>query len=110
MLATDTTLPAIAATTVHEATHGWLFSLGIGYDEPVRHRVEQICIRAALRVAQNLPGAEDEVDRCRQQLTMTADAFSDEGYEQLIVQQLRETGAPNWLIRSAIWLKRKRAS
>jgi len=110
LLAADTTLPAVASTITHEATHGWLFSLGIGYDEPIRHRVEQICIRAALRVAQKLPGAEDEIDRCRRQLTLAADTFSDAGLDRMNAQRLRDLGCPEWLIRLTFRLVRKRTA
>lgn len=108
LLAPDTTSASIAATTVHEATHGWLDSLGIGYDERVRHRVEQICIRAALRVAKALPGAYEEVERCERQLSLTADAFSEASFLQHAVQQLRELGVPEWIIRFLVWFRRKR--
>lgn len=54
ILAPDTTAKAVACTVVHEATHGRLFKLGIPYDEPLRYRVEIICIKAALLTAQKL--------------------------------------------------------
>ena len=108
LLGATTGASSIAATVVHEATHGWLFDLGIGYSEPIRHRVEQICIRAALQVARKLPDAEDEIDRCQKQLMLGADAYSDESFVRFAGQKLRELGCPEWIVRSVIWFKRKR--
>ena len=110
LLAPSTIVASISATVVHEATHGWLFDLGIGYAEPVRHRVEQICIRAALQVARKLPGGEEEIDRCQRLLMLEADAYSDESYVLLAGEKLRELGCPEWIVRLVMWFKRKRAA
>jgi hypothetical protein len=75
MLAPDTTAAAVACI-VQEATHGRLFKLGIRYDEPIRYRVELVCIRAALLTAQMLPGAEAQVERCHRQLSIDPGFFS----------------------------------
>lgn len=106
----DSTTPvsAIAVTVVHEATHGRLFDLGIGYEEPIRHRVEHVCIRAALQVARKLPDTQDEVDRCRAQLTLDASDFSNLSFLQRDAQRLRELGCPEWIVRAIVWLRRKR--
>jgi hypothetical protein len=105
-----TTSVGIAGTLVHEATHGWLFDRGIGYDEPIRHRVEQICMQASLATLKRLPKAEDEMERCRRQLEMDPSEFSDAALLELGAQKLRDTGCPDWLVRAALWIKRKRAA
>jgi hypothetical protein len=110
MLDANTTSAAVASTLVHEATHGWLFERGVGYDEPIRHRVEQICIQASLRTSKRLPNAEDEVERCRRQLELGPREFSNAAILELSAQKLRETGCPDWLVRAALWIKRKRAA
>jgi hypothetical protein len=110
VLAPDTNAAAIASTVVHEATHGWLFDRGINYAEPIRHRVEQICIRASLSVARKLPDAEDEIDRCERQLTIEPSFFSNESLFDLDIRRLRETGCPEWFIRAVTWIAKRRAA
>ena len=105
-----TTSAGIASTLVHEATHGWLFDRGIGYEPPVRHRVEQICTQASLTTSKRFPNAQDEVDRCRRQLELGPSEFSDAAFLELSAQKLRESGCPDWLVRAALWVKRKRAA
>lgn len=108
VLDSATVASAIAATVVHEATHAWLSDLGVGYEEAIRHRVEHVCIRAALQVARKLPGAQDEVDRCRAQLTLTASDFSNLSFVQRDLRRLRELGCPEWIVRAIRWSWRKR--
>ena len=106
----DTTPAAIACTVVHEATHGRLFELGIGYEEPIRHRVELLCIKAELLTAQRLPGATDEVEHCRAQMLVEPEYFSKEQFVERGTHQLRERGCPEWLIRAIVRIARKRAA
>jgi hypothetical protein len=110
MLAPDTTAAAVACTVVHEATHGRLFHLGIPYDEPLRYRVEMVCIKASLLTAQRLPGAEVQVERCRRQLTIDPEWFSSESFTQRAAGEMRKLGAPEWLIRHLVRVRRKRAA
>ena len=110
MLAPDTTAAAVACTVVHEATHGRLFKLGIPYDEPLRYRVEMICIKAALLTAQKLPGAEAQVERCRRQLTIDPGFFSTDSFTERAANDLRAAGLPEWLVRTVVWIRRKRAA
>lgn len=110
VLAADTTAASLACTVVHEATHAWLFELGIPYDEPVRHRVEMICTRAALLAARRFPGADAEVKRCQEQLSIEPSAFSDESYIDLRATNLRELGCPEWFVRAVVWIARRRVS
>jgi hypothetical protein len=107
-LAPGKTATAIACTIVHEATHAWLFKRGIQYDEPIRHRVELVCIRASLLAARRLPDAEAEVERCRGQLSIEPEHFSNEKFTQRSVDHLRQLGCPEWVIRAVPWLRRKR--
>jgi hypothetical protein len=108
VFSTEGTLAAIASTIVHEATHGWLFGRGIGYNEPIRHRVERICIRAALFVSLKLPNAGDEVERCRRELVLGPEVFSDAGIVAMQTRSLREHGCPEWLIRLVLQVRRIR--
>ena len=110
MLAPDTTAAAVACAVVHEATHGWLYKLGIPYDEPIRYRIELVCIKAALLTAQRLPGAEAQVERCRRQLLIDPGFFSNESFTQRTADNLRALGWPRWLVRAFFWIRRKRAA
>ena|SRR2546421_7469089 len=110
MTKVDTTPAAIACTVVHEATHGRLFELGIGYEEPIRHRVELLCIKAALLTAQRLPDAADEVEQCRTQMLIEPEYFSKEKFIERGTHQLRELGCPEWVIRAVVRVARKRAA
>jgi hypothetical protein len=110
MLAPDTTPAAVACVLVHEATHGRLLQLGIRPDEPLRYRVEMVFIKASLLTMQRLPGAEAEVDRCRRQLTIDPKCFSDESFTQRAASEMRKLGAPEWLVRHLIRVRRKRAT
>ena len=106
----ETTATAIACTVVHEATHARLFSLGIGYEEPIRHRVELACIRASLLAAQRLPDGASEVKRCRAQMLIAPEYFSEEKYLERRVSYLRQLGCPDWFVRTVAWFARKRAA
>jgi hypothetical protein len=106
----EATVTAIATVLVHEATHGWLFDLGIPYDEPKRHRVELICFKAELLTAQRLPDSESELVRCRNAMSMTPEYFSDASRLERNVGRLRELGCPEWIIRTAVWARRRRAA
>ncbi|HZR69665.1 MAG TPA: hypothetical protein VFB01_11500 [Burkholderiales bacterium] len=108
MLAPDTTDASLACTIVHEATHARLFELGIPYDEPVRYRVEMVCIRSALLAARRFPGAQAEVERCREQLSIEPSVFSNEGYIDQRAKDLRDLGCPEWIVRAVVWIARKR--
>lgn len=110
MLAPDTTVAAVACTVVHEATHARLFELGIPYDEPIRYRVELVCVKASLLTAQRLPGAHAEVDRCRRQLLIDPGYFSSEKFAERAINDLRADGLPEWLIRILVWIRRTRAA
>ena len=110
MVAPTTTSVEIACAVVHEATHAWLFKLGIGYDEPIRHRVELVCIRAALLAARKLPGGEAEVERCRAQMSIDPEYFSNRSFVDRKTHHLRELGCPEWIIQAALWMRRKRAT
>jgi hypothetical protein len=110
MLAPDTTAAAVACVIVHEATHGRLFKLGISYDEPIRYRVELVCIKAALLAAQRLPGSEAEVETCRRQLSVDPGFYSEDRFNERDANQLRALGVPEWLIRIRLWIRRKRAA
>lgn len=106
----STTPTSIAVTLVHEATHGRLFDLGIGYEEPLRNRIERICIRAALGAAKRLPDSQQEIRLCTDQLSLPPETYSNEALYNRRASQLRELGCPEWFIRTVrrFWQSRRR--
>ena len=55
VLSLHTSTEDLAATIIHEATHARLRRCGIGYDEPIRGRVERLCAKAEIQFAKCLP-------------------------------------------------------
>jgi hypothetical protein len=104
------TAVAIASTVVHEATHAWLTSLGVGYESYTRHRVELVCIKASLLAMRRIPGAEAEVARCRHDMSIDPEFFSNEKRIERSATHLRELGCPEWFVRMVVWIGRKRAA
>jgi hypothetical protein len=52
-------VPLLAMTLVHEATHARLWNVGIGYPVKARARIERLCVSAEVRLARELPDAEE---------------------------------------------------
>jgi hypothetical protein len=50
------------------------------------------------------------VERCRGQLTIDPNFFSADSYAERAANNLREAGLPEWLIRTLVWIRRKRAA
>lgn len=95
----------IAAAIVHEATHARLWNSGIGYEEPIRIRVEAVCFKRERAFAARLPDGEEIRARAEAKLayytfeTWTNAALSAR-HEAGAAQALRDLGQPEWLIRS----------
>ena len=54
----STSPSGLALTLVHEGMHARLIRAGFGYDENVRARIEDLCIRAEVIVARRMPDGE----------------------------------------------------
>lgn len=95
----------IAATIVHEATHARLATYGISYDEPIRHRIEAICIRREMAFARRLPNGALVWDEAERSLSAYAspdywtNAAFTERHTTEMVETLRQLGVPSMLIR-----------
>jgi hypothetical protein len=103
-----TTVEQIAASIVHEATHARLARCGIGYDEPIRHRVELICVRSEMAFATRIPDgnsvwdeAERSLERCSSPDHWTDEVFTA-NYMTGATQALQHHGVPSVLIRMTI--------
>jgi hypothetical protein len=117
VLAETTTLQKIACTIVHEATHARLDGWGIDYDEASRYRIEAICIRRELNFLTKLPDSEhlqEEIAYALEWYATKQDYFSDrndrERDDQGAPDALRYLGAPDWFVRCAMWIIRRRWS
>jgi hypothetical protein len=115
VLAETTTLQKIASTIIHEATHARLDGWGIDYDEAVRYRIEAICLRRELNFLTKLPDSEhlqEEIAYTLEWYATKQDYFSDRNHRELDDQGASETlrylGAPDWFVRCAMWLIRRR--
>lgn len=98
----------IAAAIVHEATHARLMRYGIGYEEKLRSRVEAICLRRELAFLSKLPNGQQAHEWAEQGLVsycdpanLTNDAL-DRRYFEEGVEELRQHGVPDWVIRLTI--------
>lgn len=115
LLKEEMTLNRIASTIVHEATHARLERWGIIYEEESRYRIEAICIRRELNFLTKLPDSEhlqEEIAYALEWYATKQDYFSDrndrERDDQGAPEALRYLGAPDWFIKFAMWLIRRR--
>jgi hypothetical protein len=115
LLKEEMTLDRIASTIVHEATHARLEGWGIIYEEESRYRIEAIYLRRELNFLTKLPDSEhlkEEIARALEWCATDRDHLSDASFrereDQGQVETLRYLGAPNWFIRFAMWLIRRR--
>jgi hypothetical protein len=111
VLAEDTDPEVIAATIVHEATHARLTSCGIAYEEALRPRVEQVCVRQELAFGAKLPDGKLVRERAERTLEWIGDpAYSeywtnkafDDQFVAANLTALRDFGFPNWLLKVVV--------
>ncbi len=111
----ETTPELIASIIVHEATHARLMRCGIGYEETLRDRVEQVCLRREIAFAARLPTGTGQ----RRQAEATLEAmpdFSDKAMNERYLSGLRDAllylGMPALLVGLAVsyrrWQHRRR--
>jgi hypothetical protein len=97
----------LAAIIVHEATHARLSKIGIGYHEPVRLRIEAICLRREIAFGRKLPNGEACAREAQQALSsLLVSDYTDSSFalraarhRVRIMRTLRKKGVPNWSIR-----------
>lgn len=109
------TLENLASTIVHEATHARLDRWSIRYEETLRYRIEAICLRRELNFLTKLPDSEhlkEEIASALEWCATDRDHLSDASFrerkDQGQVETLRYLGAPDWVVRFAMWLIRRR--
>ena len=110
----------MALTIVHETCHARLMNCGIGYEEALRFRVEQVCQRrelafARLLVAQD-PEGFDYVSYMRKRIdSLSPDTLSNDDFRQSNrrsklreLRHLKALGAPRFIRRWAVLMIRRR--
>lgn len=95
---------ALALTLVHEATHARLMRAGIGYEGPLRERVERVCVESEVRFARLLPDSADRVARAY--ATLRSPWWTDEKEFEERIRQYAQLGWPRWYIKAYAWLRR----
>ncbi|HEU5273868.1 MAG TPA: hypothetical protein VFU97_09415 [Xanthobacteraceae bacterium] len=105
VLAVASSPAIIAASIVHEATHARIMHRGIEYAEPIRARIEAICVRRELAFAKKLPNglelqelAEGRLERCATPEFWTNAKFRERDVEGTI-EAARDAGIPMWIVR-----------
>lgn len=95
--AEETSPAGLAMTLIHEATHGYLDSLDIGYEETIRRRVECICVMTEIRFASQLPDAEELLEDAFGRLNISDEFFTNEAFIERDMEMLKSMDAPRWL-------------
>jgi hypothetical protein len=98
----DFTPAQLAATVIHEVTHGRLERAGIRYDEARRAEIEGICLREEIRFARRLPDGEDVIRWAEATLAWTNEDLSDAAARARDRESLKEDGCPQWII-NRLW-------
>ncbi len=103
VLSPETTLEALAAAIVHEATHARLDGCGIGYGSAgERARVEEVCRRQEIAFAARLPAGDPVRENAERGLDFPESFWTDDAFRerhlQGVADALRGMGASGWFI------------
>jgi hypothetical protein len=111
VLGENTVTEHVAGAIVHEATHARLDQLGIGYEEKLRDRVEQVCMGRELAFAAKLPDGS----RIRQWVEFRQNQPSDYSDVALDASQIQSARAallhlktPSWFANVVVFFARRR--
>ena len=95
---TNASLPKLAMTLVHEATHARLHAAGIGIEEEIRARLERVCVEQEAQFAEALgPQHAHLAAKARQRLDQPYWA-AEERFAASFAD-LQRLGAPKWVLR-----------
>jgi hypothetical protein len=104
----NTAVEHIAASIVHELSHGRLDHGGVAYMPGRRQRIEAICINSQARFAMRLPGGEELAAYYRKWARTIQEQpdeeWSDAAFVGGRVATLEKLDAPEWIIR---WARRR---
>ena len=105
-----TTAEQVAGAIVHEATHAHLHQWGIGYEQELRDRVEQVCMGRELAFAAKLPDGES-IRRWVEARQGGVD-YSNAAIRAREIDSARDAlldlNAPAWLADMIVWSARWR--
>jgi hypothetical protein len=89
----STTPTMVALTLIHEGMHARLCRAGFGYDEGVRWKIEDLCIRAEGIVARRMPDGERLAARVEQKRAQfDPERWTDEGHLDYMREQSKSRG------------------
>jgi hypothetical protein len=94
-----TTISQLAATLIHEGTHGRLERLGFAYREDRRVALERVCFMEEIRFARRLPDGEEIIRVARSQMARPSSDWTTESMDEARLDSLRQTNCPRWLLR-----------
>ncbi len=96
----------IASTIVHEAAHAHPRMRKLGYAEPVRYRVEMVCMRRQLAFASRLPDGGGVCAEIERSLRLAPEVWSDAMMKKRKIEAapevLRHAEVPEWLIKITV--------
>lgn len=105
VIGANTGVEELALTLVHEGTHARLRRRGFGYDEAIRGRIERICIRSELSVAQRLPNGAPLIEPREERLQWPDSEWSDDTRRRDNYEALKDLGwSGNAAYRITKWL------
>jgi hypothetical protein len=96
----------MALSLLHEAMHGHLENLGFRYTPDRRLRLEAICTRAEIELAERLRDRGTRVAGLRRHLDHLGSLYSSANLQAGKIVALRELQVPAWLIRTLQWFNR----
>ncbi|RUU01846.1 hypothetical protein EOD23_20715 [Mesorhizobium sp. USDA-HM6] len=111
VLGENTVTEHIAGTIVHEATHARLEQQSISYEEKLRDRVEQVCMRRELAFATKLPDGSrirQWVEARRKEPADHSDVALDANQIQSARAALLHLDTPRWFADMIVFLARRR--
>lgn len=100
---------AVACTIVHEATHARLASLGFGYSEIDRLRIERACVRATTSFVRSVPGADSSARREELMLgRLDAGSLTNTAIAERLISGMKKEWGRSWVTRLGEWMIRSR--
>ncbi len=110
----DISVAEVANAIVHEAAHARIDRCGIGYEEELRSRIEEVCMRRELAFAARLPDGE-RIHRWVEARRNGSVDYSNTGFNTREMAGIRDAlihlGTPVWLADRMIafgrWRRRR---
>ncbi|MEP6567801.1 MAG: hypothetical protein ABJB10_21915 [Mesorhizobium sp.] len=111
VLGEHTTTEQVAGAIVHEATHARLHQSGIGCEQELRDRVEQVCMGRELAFAAKLPDGESIYRWVEARQDHSVD-YSNAAFNAREIAGARDAllhlNAPGWLADTIVFFARRR--